>query len=185
MKHQVYCGITLTLSLGDVQGLKILFAHLKRISEKTHSNHIACKNHGNIQGSNVLNYYFLCFFQLPWNNLMILIARVMYLWVIGVVIQFPFSLSTTLTHLASIQLKCCELETLQELQLYIYIYFNCLDTMVQEYILNSVVTASLLGLFNYYSIFFQVSLYVFEILFDFNIVNWRLVRIAFLFLLLL
>jgi len=45
--------------------------------------------------------------------------------------------------------------------------------------LNSVIIASLLGLFKYYSFFFQVSLYVFEILFDFNIVHWRLVRIAF------
>jgi hypothetical protein len=71
--------------------------------------------------------------------------------------------------------------TLQKLQLYIFFFFNCLDTVVWESISNSVIIASLLGLFKYYSLFFQVSLYVFEILFDFNIVNWRLVRITFLF----
>ncbi len=57
-----------------------------------------------------------------------------------------------------------------------FCFFICLDTMVWEYILNSVIIGSLLGLFKYY------SLYIFEILFDFNIVNWRLVIITFLFL---
>jgi hypothetical protein len=66
-----------------------------------------------------------------------------------------------------------------------FFFFNCFDNVFWEYILNSVITTSLLRLFKYYSFFFQVSLYVFEILFDFNIVNWRLVRIAFLFPLLL
>jgi hypothetical protein len=39
--------------------------------------------------------------------------------------------------------------------IYIYFFFNCLNTLVWQYILNSVKTASLLGLFKYYSIFFK------------------------------